>query len=51
MSGGDGDGDGEGEEETGYTREGDGGSEGRRMEWRDRRGMRILNKRQLLSLY
>ena len=44
MSGGDG----KGEEERGYTREGEGG-EG--MEWRDRRGMRILNRRQLLGLY
>ena len=25
--------------------------EGRGMEWRDRRGMRILNRRQLLGLY
>ena len=43
MSGGDG----KGEEERGYTREGEGGG----MEWRDRRGMRILNRRQLLGLY
>ena len=44
MSGGDG----KGEEERGYTREGE-GEEG--MEWTDRRGMRTLNRRQLLGLY
>ena len=45
MSGGDG----KGEEESGYTREGGGDGDG--VEWRDRRGMRILNRRQLLGLY
>ena len=50
MSGGDE----KGEEERGYTRKGEEGEEGEGgegMEWRDRRGMRILNRRKLLGLY